>query len=183
MRASTRFVRKLGFVAVFASVLAMLVGGHGIRQAHASAPPYQPGDLTAQGPFSPWFGSVTSDVSVRFSATSPPVVTQNPDNDDITKNRALVYMAIRDGINTATNVCVFGPPGVLAGHPCNHAPDAHDWPTALCDQVFQQIRAGNQFGIVGGNPFVGAHDVQAVMYKAVSCENETDGTFTAAAHQ
>ena len=178
MAMSKRFVRKLALIAVFASVLAMLVGGPATRQAHASAPPYQPDDLTAQGPFSPWFGSVTSDVVVNNPAPTPPTVIQNPANDDDTSaNRAEVYTKIRENIAAVTNACVNGtdPTGG-----CLPRTDIHDWPTYLCDQIFQQIHAGNgsQSGTYG--PF--AYDETNLMTKAVACNNPADGagTLTAA---
>ena len=174
MRASTRFVRKLGFVAVFASVLAMLVGGHGIRQAHASAPPYQPGDLTAQGPFSPWFGSVTSDLSWTNNASKPPVVITNPYNpNENGGDGAEVFTAIRENVASQTNACVYG----TTATGCAPSPDQHDWPTYLCDQIFQQVRASNS---TSSGADLGGYTESSLMEKAVGCTNAFTGTLSAA---
>src|SRR6516225_8094503 len=98
-----------------------------------------PDDFAPQGPYSPWYGSVTIDLALRTDATQPPLIFPSDDNAKLgSGNRALVYMSIRDGINSATNACVYGiiPPGPgISGPDCLNAPDAHGWPTFLCDQI------------------------------------------------
>ena len=166
-----RFSRKLASSAVLICVVTLLVVGVAPTPLHASVPGFQPADLTPQGPFSPWFGSVTSDVVLYKGSGQPPTVYQDPANDNVNSgNRAKVYMAIRAGIRNYADACVFGPLGAIGPFGCNSAPKVNQWPTRLCEEIFQGIRDQNlifpRFAIA--------------MENAVSCGHPIDGRLTAA---
>jgi hypothetical protein len=132
-------------------------------------------DLAPQGPYSPWYGTVKSEVALYKASGQLPQVFQDPDNTNVNSgNRAKVYMSIRDGIAATTNACLYGSlhGGGLSG--CKSAPTKVDWPTNLCEQIFQQIRSNNTFA---DSFFIGK---TVAMTKAVACGTPTDGTLTAA---
>jgi hypothetical protein len=176
MAPSKRSRRKFAAVATLVTSLTLLFGTGANQPLHASTPQFQPGDLTPQGPFTPWFGSVTSDVALFTQAGQPPTVFPDPNNTNANSgNRAKVYMAIRGGIGDFANACAFGPSGAVGPNGCNGAPTKFDWPTQLCDQVFQAIKSSD---VNANNSII--IDGSVKMEKAVGCENPVEGTLTAA---
>jgi hypothetical protein len=170
-RATRRFSRKLAPSAVLICVVTLLVVGVAPTPLHASVPGFQPADLTPQGPFSPWFGSVTSDVALYTQSGQPPTVFQAPANDDVNSgNRAKVYMAIRAGIRNYADACVFGPPDAVGPDGCNSAPKVNQWPTRLCEEIFQGIRDQNLI----------SPRFAFAMENALGCGHPINGTLTAA---
>jgi hypothetical protein len=170
-RATRRFSRKLASSAVLICVVTLLVVGVAPTPLHASVPGFQPADLTPQGPFSPWFGSVTSDVVLSKQSGQPPTVYQDPANDNVNSgNRAKVYMAIRAGIRNFAEKCVFGPPDTVGPLGCDSAQAVNQWPTQLCEEIFQGIRDQNLI----------VPKFALAMENAVSCGHPVDGRLTAA---
>jgi hypothetical protein len=117
--------------------------------------------------FSPWYGSITSDVALYQQQANPPVVYQDPANSDVNSgNRAKVYMAIRDAIHAYSDACAFGPPNTTGPAGCNAAPTKIDWSTQLCDEIFQALHKKD--------------DSTKAIEKALGCWNATEGTLTVA---